>query len=353
MNYKFRNSNIELLRIICMCFVIGGHIIMRYSGGDIGTTEYFIGNILRSFFMMSVNCYIIISGFFGIKLNIQKLIKISMQVSFYTISIYIITVLFGIHTINIKKDILLLFPIITRQYWYITIYVVLCIISPVLNILVENLDKNQFKIMIITILILFYILPTLSYMVNAATITLDSGYGIVNFTCLYFIGRYLNLYYRDDKSFTFYIVGFIVSSMMLFLSNHILTIIFGFYFNSFISYDTIFTLIPALMIFMAFKNVTIQSNVINKLAKYTLAIFIIHVHPTFCYYLFNEIFKINKYQGLGYISIIFIIPIVIYLSCWCIEHIRVKLFDNIENRCIEFLEGLYKKSKEKIQMELT
>ena len=30
-----RNSNIELLRIVCMCFIIAGHVIMKYSSDDL------------------------------------------------------------------------------------------------------------------------------------------------------------------------------------------------------------------------------------------------------------------------------------------------------------------------------
>lgn len=38
---NIRNSNIELLRILCMCFVIGGHIVMSYDVGNFGTMEYY------------------------------------------------------------------------------------------------------------------------------------------------------------------------------------------------------------------------------------------------------------------------------------------------------------------------
>lgn len=332
-----RNSNIELLRIICMCFIIGGHVIMKYNGDDLGTNEYYISNILRSFFIVAVNCFVIISGYFEIKLNIKKLIKMSMQIEFYSVVIFLITVIYGIHTVNIKKDILLFFPIITRRYWYITIYFVLCIISPLLNIIVEKLDKNKFEVMLISAISMFYILPTLSYCVNSPTITADAGYEIVNFICLYFLGRYIKLYYRDNKSKMFYGRGFILASLALFLSNHLLTLIFGFYFNSFLSYDTIFLLVSAYMLFMLFKNIQFKSNIINNLAKYCIVAYIIHMHPTFIDYLFNNIFNIQKYSGIKYLSIIFIIPIVVYLISCLIEIIRVKLFDNIENRIMDKL----------------
>ncbi|MEN8076864.1 acyltransferase [Clostridioides difficile] len=332
---KSRSSNIELLRIICMCFVIAGHVIMKYKNDNLGTVEYYISNILRSFFMVAVNCFVIISGYFGIKINIKKLIKISIQVSFYSIVIYLITIFSGIHTINIKKDILILFPIITKRYWYITIYFVLCLISPLLNIIVKNLNEIQFKYILSGAFILFYFLPTINYAINAPTITNDSGYGIINFICLYFLGRYIRIYYRENKSKTFYASGFIISSLLVFLTNHILTLLLGFYFNSFISYDTIFCFISAFMLFMTFKKLNFTSNIINNLSKYALAAFIIHMHPTFFDYLFYNIFRIEKYFGIRYLMIILIIPIVVYSISWIIEYVRIRLFNEIENKIIE------------------
>lgn len=330
-----RNSNIELLRIVCMCFIIAGHVIMKYSSDDLGTNEYYISNVLRSFFIVAVNCFVIISGYFGIKLNIRKLIKMNIQVVFYSIVIFLITIICGIHEVSIKKDILLLFPVITKRYWYITIYFVLCIISPLLNIIIEKLNRNQFKGMLITAISMFYILPIISYCINSPTITADAGYGIVNFICLYFIGRYIRLYYKDSKSKLFYGGGFILASLSLFLANHLLTLIFGFYFNSFLSYDTIFVLTSAYMLFMLFKNIQLKSNIINNLAKYSIVAYIIHMHPTFIDYLFNKIFNIQSYSGIGYIVIILIIPIIVYLISCLIEWIRVRLFNNIESKIID------------------
>ncbi|CAM2076873.1 MAG: hypothetical protein NSGCLCUN01_01059 [uncultured Clostridium sp.] len=348
MNKNLRNSNIELLRILCMLFVIGGHIIMKYGTYDIGITEYYIGNILRSFFIVAVNCFVIISGFFSIKLNIKKLIKMSIQVTFYSIIIYVITLILGIHNFNIKNDILVIFSLFTKRYWYITIYFILCIVSPLLNIIVEKLNKYQFKYMVFISFILFYCFPTICYIINSPTITADSGYGLINFICLYFLGRYIKIYYNDKKSKLFYATGYILSSLALFLANNILTKLLGFYFNSFISYDTIFLFMSSFMLFMLFKNINLNSKIINNLAKYALVAFIIHMHPTFIDYLFYNIFRIKDYSGISYLVIIFIIPIVIYCLSWVIEWVRVKLFDSIENTFIDKILNNKKYKKDKI-----
>ena len=85
MKIKSRESNIELLRIVLMLLIIARHIIM-YSGklSDKGTSEYYITNIARSISVCSVNTFIIISGYFGIRLNLTKILKIEARVLFYT-----------------------------------------------------------------------------------------------------------------------------------------------------------------------------------------------------------------------------------------------------------------------------
>lgn len=261
--------------------------------------------------------------------------------SFYSIFIYLITIFLGIHKVELKKDILIFIPIISKRYWFITIYFVLCIISPILNLIINNIDKHQFKRILIVMLLLFYLIPTFQYMVNAPTITGDSGYGIVNFVCLYFYGRYIKLYYCDNGNIALYVIGYILSSILLFLGNHILSKIFGFYFNSFISYDTIFLLISAITLFLIFKNITIESKLINNLSKYALVAFLIHMHPTFFDYLFHNILKINEFHGLGYLFIILIYPPIIYLISWFIEYMRMSIFNSLENKIIDkFFENI-------------
>lgn len=332
---KERNSNIELLRIICMIFIIGGHLIMYHSVDfTIGTSDYYISNIMRSFFMCAVNTFVIISGYFGIKFNLKKLIKLDIKVIAYSVGILIVMVILGIHQVDIKKDILLFIPVATKRYWFISIYFVLCIISPILNKFIDVIEQCKLKMVIIVITSLFYILPTILYCINAPTITGDSGYGIINFISLYIIGRYIKYYNVNNKKKGIYLNIYILSVGSLFLANHVLSKVFGFYFNTFISYDTIFNLFAAYGLFMFFLNINIKSRVINALSKNSLAVYIIHMQPIFSKYLFIDLLKVTSLQGFGYIISIFTIPIVIYLSCWCIEFIRVKVFNEIEDKII-------------------
>lgn len=329
-----RKSNFELLIIVLMLFIIVSHITM-YSGklSIIGTTDYYITNIVRSFCMISVNTFILLSGYFGIKLKADKLIKLDLRVVFYTWIIFVVSIILKIHEINIIKDVLLIFPIITKQYWFITMYFVLCIISPFLNKFLHSLSKQELKTFLIISFVLFYVISTFCYLVNAEQIIYDAGYGIVNFVCLYSIGHYLKNYYEDKYSSKVYLIIYIISSLFTFLSNDIITKIMGFYFNSFISYNTVFTLLGSISLFMVFKNLTIKNiKIINRIASKCLIVYILHLNPTISKYLFEDILKVNEFTGIKLILGLIIIPFIIYTISYVMDVIVDLILKPIENK---------------------
>lgn len=69
-----RKSNFELLRIVLMLFVVAEHLLPQI--GDIQNIgdgyEYYLGNLFRSFFIVAVNGFVLLSGYFGIKLILKK-----------------------------------------------------------------------------------------------------------------------------------------------------------------------------------------------------------------------------------------------------------------------------------------
>lgn len=137
---------VNLLRIVLMLLIIAGHITM-FSGkqSTLGTADYYITNFLRSFTTVAVNAFVLLTGYFGTKRNWRKLLKLEVRVCFYTWTAFIIVVVTGIHTLTPIKDIQLIFPVITKQYWYVTVYFVLCIFSPYLNVFLENISEKVLK----------------------------------------------------------------------------------------------------------------------------------------------------------------------------------------------------------------
>lgn len=325
---KKRESNYELLRIILMLLIIVGHLLLNSERlGTIGTKEYYITNIMRSFTVFGVNGFILLSGYFGINLNYKKLIRLDIKIVFYTWIFWIIGIISGIHQINIIKDILLIFPVITKRYWFITDYFVLCILSPFLNKFIRSLDREELKKLLLIGGIIFYVIATFCFMINADQIVNDSGYGMINFIYLYFIGFYLKHYHEDKHDSIFYFATYGIISIMLFMVNWSMTKINGFYFDSLISYNTIFVLGGAISLFLAFKNLKVPTNtIINRSAAACLSIYVIHTNPTTSQFMFCNILKINQITGIKLIPVILAQACLIYVICYLIDIIVDKIF---------------------------
>lgn len=266
-------------------------------------------------------------------MKLKKILQLDAIVWFWGITGIVLGAVTGIRILSVKTDVLFLLPIITKRNWFLTTYVVLYLLSPCLNFVIEKLNKRQFQSLIFLMVTIFYLVPTIDYTLNAPTVTLDSGYGIVNFVCLYFIGRYIKLYLGDVKK-VYVGLGYFLSSILLFAGNHIMTILMGFYFNTYISYDTIFCLLGAICLLLWFREANIQSKIINQVAGYSFAVFIIHTSPVYGEVVWKLAEQISEKSFLAYLLVLLITPFLIYVLAMCLEFGRQKLFGRIESLVI-------------------
>lgn len=98
----------------------------------------------------------------------------------------------------------------------------------------------------------------------------------------------------------------------------------GFDFDALISYDTFFTFVGAVGLFMYFRELSFSSNMINQLAKPCLAVYVIHLNPLIFHYIFDDILHTKAYSGYSYVTFLLVAPPVIYLACAVIELCRNK-----------------------------
>ncbi len=78
---KGRNSSIELLRIVCLVMIFWMHAadsgVANGIGAWIDIAVAVIGNI-------GVSCFILISGYYGIRLDVKKMMHLECMLLFYS-----------------------------------------------------------------------------------------------------------------------------------------------------------------------------------------------------------------------------------------------------------------------------
>lgn len=316
-----------------MLFIIVGHICSKHKGDmELSSSEYIIDMIIMPFVSVAVNTFILISGYWGIKFKIQRLLKLNLQTWFYSLLIFTATsFLLGWHYFSPIKDIGVFIPVFSKQYWFITAYFALYLLSPILNRFVASLSKTHYKLILLLGFFLFYLWPTGSFLINTGQLVDDAGYGIVNFSYLYLLGRYIRLYNLGVRhKATYYLLGYCVCGILCFIIQYFLSILLGFEFSSWWSYNTVFILGGATCLFLYFSRLNFQSEVINKLAKSCLAVYLIHMGPYLWINLGEEI-QLKNYFGWEYVSLVILSPIAIYLFSFLIENIRNLIFCKVED----------------------
>ncbi len=126
---KKRQSNFELLRIISMFLIVAGHVTWqtKFSYTDlslfhrVSIQSLWMGGELGVWGFTLISAYFLSKSKFKLK-SLKKIWKITL---FYSISIYLLLVIFHVIPINPKDALKSFLPVLTGNYWYVyfsTIY---------------------------------------------------------------------------------------------------------------------------------------------------------------------------------------------------------------------------------------
>lgn len=197
---KIRESNIELLRIVLMVFIVVHHFIS--SGMDnVGYNKPFefctssvIALLLNSFLCIAVDTFVLITGWFGTSINAKNSCKLWFQSAFYSLLCYIIIYcIIDNHAFSFFSAGKNLCVFTNGRYWFISHYFILLLLTPMLNTIIEyGKTKTIIVYNIISLSVITFIFGWLLGWKIGINVT---GYSVVNFIFLYIVGRYLKLYF--------------------------------------------------------------------------------------------------------------------------------------------------------------
>lgn len=358
---KKRDTNFELLRIVAMIMIVilhfnnFGKLLVNVQ---LDSKKYYIIYFLEYACIIAVNLYVMITGFYMIKSKpkIKKIIALELEVIFYSVGLYLLVILLNKANFDIKVLIKSMFPVLTKQYWFITAYMGLYLLIPFINKLVENLNKKDFKIMLVILTVLMSVIRTVYSSNNIYEA--NNGYGLAWFIYLYLLAGYIRLYYDKEikKLYLFlgYIAIIIIQILIVTYSKKYNSTIFASYMNISLSYNSFFILIESVLFFLLFKNINIKNNLINKLilcvSPLTLSVYLIHENNAIRDILWNEWLHPFTYlnDGIQLCIALVVDTILIFTICCIIDKIRVILFNfiskcNLIKKLERYLQNLNKK----------
>lgn len=327
---KNRASNFELLRIIAMFMVLILHADFQALGAPdkIELIKHPFAATLKVFFEMAsivaVNVFVLISGWFGIHPSVKGICKFVFQVLFFSLGIYIYLLIVG----NVQFSFWGLadcFAMKGGGYWFITSYLCLYILSPVLNAFIENSEKTLYK----TVLITFFIFQTVYGFCSSGASFFLRGYSVVSFVGLYLLARYFKCYVNISKySRIIYIAIYIICTCVLSLIYILATYLDVSAISSRIDlYSNPLVISSALSILLFFSQIKIQSRVVNWIGTSSFAVYLLHTN--------SNVYRSYFIHGIQNItmdySILSLITVIIYLILWfmvplLLDQIRIILY---------------------------
>lgn len=294
---KKRMANIELLRVLAMMMVVMLHFLGKgkllpeaFFGGGVNG---YLAWVLESFAVVAVNVYVLISGYFLVEsdFRVGKVISIIAQVLFYTILIPVIGVAVGIlpvSEIGIYQLLLRVLPVQMEHYWFVTTYVLLYLISPVLAMGIKALTKKQFERVLLAYL--FVVCGMKSILPVALSLDKD-GYDLIWFICVFMIAAYIRLYgipmfSTKAKSILWYLVftAAIFGESVLIAYLYQITGRLDELLRVTYDYNHIFNIAAAVALFYAFLHMKNMEGGFGRfictISPYTLGVYLLHEELT-------------------------------------------------------------------------
>lgn len=346
-----RQSNFELLRIIAMFSIIIHHAVVHgiflvpvdKMLANSSWKVVAIYNSIAFFGKVGVYIFILITGYFMInsRISISKVIRIWLPIFFW--SVMLTSVVGGVtHTVSKADMIHSFFPIFYNVYWFMTTYLVVYLLTPLLNRGINGLTK-RLELLLILVTVFTFITQTGNW-----------GEWELRLILVYCIGALIRKHQLlSNRKYSK--VGLILINVSLLLE---VGTAFGYSYQGFKLYSeqtlaTLFSIVPdgfgivglimALGMFMWFGTIQFKHNlIINTLSSTTFGIYLIHDSLLARNLLWTRILNIPSYMTQSSYSV-FKFGLVccgIFLVAAALEYVRKLIFSKFEKNISMIVEQL-------------
>ena len=334
-----RNQGIDLLRLISTILIVSLHVLSQ--GGILKAAGNFTikGEILWLFQTLcfgGVNTFALISGYVGLRAKHKpsNLILLWIQVVFYTVLSALIINIFFAENFSVVSIIKGFFPIYTEENWYFSAYFVVFLFMPLLNQIVEKVEKNILERSLLSAVAVFMVLATLK---NISVLGVNAGYSVVWIALMYLLGAYIKEYDPlKNLSSRACALGVMCCVLITFASRLAIEFatfkIIGVpsYGTKFMTYTSPIMVLQAVFSLELFSNLSLRKELpkfIRWFVPMSFGVFIIHTTTVFYSCVLREKFAfVADFPLVVVIAVSLFIIISIFVACSIIDFGRICLF---------------------------
>lgn len=329
----------ELLRIIAMVMVLGLHCNFLALGRT-DSQEFLAAPFATAWRMfleylciVGVNVFVLISGFFGIRLTRKRLLHFIFYVLYWTIAVvgvlWLIDSRVGFLYESVSFMNFLLGLCEDGGLWFVWAYVVLMLLSVPLNVFIEKAPQN----LQVKFLLIYFGFETLGVIYHGLDM-FNQGYSALSFIGIYILGGLIRRNMsRFDKSawvyFLYYIATVATMTLLVVLAIYIIhfpegSALPGTQVEKFMMfYSSPVNILASALLLIAFAKLNFHSRGINYVAASAFGVYLLHIHPVvkvtylgWC----KDIFE--RYELLPYAGMVVATFAAIFLFVTIVDQVR-------------------------------
>jgi surface polysaccharide O-acyltransferase-like enzyme len=193
---KKRNANMELLRLVAMMMVTMLHALGKSGSlhpiNSALPLNGWVAWALETLSVCAVDVFMLLSGYFMIhsKFKLRRLLELVLQTLFYSLvplGIFICMGLVPREELDVYHILQYCLPIHMEVFWFITAYVVLYMVSPILSEGINAMEEKPLRCVILCLLVYECVFKSVLPM---KLVTDTEGYHFLWYLIMFLIGAY-------------------------------------------------------------------------------------------------------------------------------------------------------------------
>lgn len=325
-----RDSNIELLRIVAMFLVLLDH--SGYTSINPPTNEEvfsapmlsLVRHCCQSFSSICVNVFVLISGWFGIKAKISRIVEFLFQCYFICFVSYFALLAIGIATPMSMGD--WVHFLVLGDLWFVMAYLILYLMAPMINMFIESLTQKQFMYFLLAFLMIQFLH---GFVIQVSWF--DKGMSPLTLMSLYMLGRYIRLYpncftTRSKLIDTF--IYFVVSGLGAILT--FFSVRNGAEGYRFFSYASPTIIVASVYFFLFFTKISFRSRTINWIAVSAFAVYVLNCEGHFwSFYLSTNYSWWLNGSPQAYLINTLLLDVVVFVVAILLDKVRIIIWQQL------------------------
>ena len=331
----------DCLKILATFFVLFLHMdsyVMSQFGKDLyPITTLVLYYLMEAIAYPAIHLFVMASSWFMIeKVNpVKQIIKVWLQTWVVTMAGLVgAIIIFKGSQESIWGILSCIFPFFGRAYWFVTEYIMLVMLSPFINSLIDSISHKELLCLTMIFGSAVCICPTFLPFFPWNQDTSQ----IANFILLYLLVGCIKKHDTQKIKKILWVVLWMLCVVILTGSAMIFHDILPSYEMYFYSYNSVFVMLEAICIVMIFKDINYINVAIRDLASWvsgsSLVVYLIHMHP---------LFK-SRYTGWGLFKFVNISSPVEYFFQVCSIVFGVFIIGTIAGKIIDIIVKLLSKA---------